>query len=77
MNTPDTKILFVDDEPQVLETISLIFRNWHFVTAVGAEAALKAISAKAGGIRDSRKVCRLQRQKQCRKSVPMGLSSCG
>jgi len=44
MNTPDTKILFVDDEPQVLETISLIFRNWHFVTAVGAEAALKAIS---------------------------------
>jgi DNA-binding NtrC family response regulator len=44
MNTPDTKILFVDDEPQVLETISLIFRNWHFVTAVGAETALKAIS---------------------------------
>ncbi len=44
MNTPDTKVLFVDDEPQVLETISLIFRNWYFVTAVGAEAALKAIS---------------------------------
>ena len=44
MNTPDTKVLFVDDEPQVLETISLIFRNWHFVTAVGAETALKAIS---------------------------------
>ena len=44
MNTPDKKILFVDDEPQVLETISLIFRGWHFTTAVGAEAALKAIS---------------------------------
>ncbi|MFN3427386.1 MAG: response regulator [Candidatus Thermochlorobacter sp.] len=44
MNTQANQILFVDDEPMVLETISLVFRGWHFKTAVGADAALKLIS---------------------------------
>lgn len=44
MNTQASQILFVDDEPMVLETISLVFRGWHFKTAVGADAALKLIS---------------------------------
>lgn len=44
MNAQTTQILFVDDEPMVLETISLVFRGWHFKTAVGAEAALKLLA---------------------------------
>lgn len=44
MNTASTPILFVDDEPMVLETISLVFRGWHFKTATSADAALKLLS---------------------------------
>ncbi|MCS7013657.1 MAG: response regulator [Chloroherpetonaceae bacterium] len=44
MNTASSPILFVDDEPMVLDTISLVFRGWHFKTAVGAEHALKLLA---------------------------------
>ncbi|MDX2129765.1 MAG: response regulator [Chloroherpetonaceae bacterium] len=47
MNTPNSKILFVDDEPLILETLQLVFRDWHIKLAVGPEEALKAIQSES------------------------------
>jgi DNA-binding NtrC family response regulator len=46
MNSEASKILFVDDEPQILETLSLVFRGWHFKTANSANAALALVQSE-------------------------------
>jgi DNA-binding NtrC family response regulator len=50
MNKPESRILFVDDEPKILETLSLVFRGWHFKTAVGAKAALSLFESEEFGV---------------------------
>ncbi len=46
MNTPKSKILFVDDEPQILETLKLVFRGWNIKTTTSAKEALKLLQSE-------------------------------
>ncbi|MFQ3597084.1 MAG: response regulator [Chloroherpetonaceae bacterium] len=46
MNTPKSKILFVDDESQILETLKLVFRGWNIATTTSAKEALKLLQSE-------------------------------
>ncbi len=46
MNTPKSKILFVDDEPQILETLKLVFRGCNIATSTSAKEALKLLQSE-------------------------------
>ncbi len=50
MNTPKSKILFVDDEPQILETMKLIFRGWHIATTTSPKDALQRLQSEPFGV---------------------------
>ncbi|MGQ9806690.1 MAG: response regulator [Chlorobiales bacterium] len=50
MNTPKSKILFVDDELQILETLKLVFRGWNIATTTSAKDALKLLQSETFGV---------------------------
>ncbi len=50
MNTPKSKILFVDDEPQILETLKLVFRGWNIKTTTSTKEALKLLQSETFGV---------------------------
>lgn len=50
MNTPKPKILFVDDESQILETLKLVFRGWNIATTTSAKDALKLLQSETFGV---------------------------
>jgi DNA-binding NtrC family response regulator len=46
MSIPKSKLLFVDDEPQILETLKLVFRGWNITTTTSAKEALKLLQTQ-------------------------------
>jgi DNA-binding NtrC family response regulator len=50
MNTPKSKILFVDDELQILETLKLVFRGWNIATTTSAKEALTLLQSETFGV---------------------------